>query len=250
MPRITSAKTYAEFKHGRGADPQPHIAQFVFNDTLTGGTFRLRVNGEETADITFSDTEADLITAVDAALDALAGLDAGELAMTGSDLVDMTLTSNVNKFYRIESVSDAEALTGATTNDAHLTINTTQIGGDWIALSADMSEFSYEETSETTDVTGLSQLETEMLVVKSNASFNLSLYEANQDWSPQIYSGIEGRLRVFNEGKVVGKKYLEMEVLLETVSGTTPDHDVLEKELSGMRQGAWIAPPDSYWKGS
>jgi len=156
MPRITSAKTYAEFKHGRGADPQPHIAQFVFNDTLTGGTFRLRVNGEETADITFSDTEADLITAVDAALDALAGLDAGELAMTGTDLVDMTLTSNVNKFYRIESVSDAEALTGATTNDAHLTINTTQIGGDWIALSADMSEFSYEETSETTDVTGLS----------------------------------------------------------------------------------------------
>jgi len=250
MPRITSAGTYAEFKHGRGASEQVQTDQFVFNDTLTGGVFRLRVNGEETGDITFSDTEATLITNVDAALDALAGLSAGELALTGSDVVDMTLTSNVSKFYRVESVSDAQALTGASTSDAHFTINSLTIGGAWIALSADMSEFNYEETSETTDVTGLSEIEQEVLVVKSNASFSLSLYEANQTWSPVIFSGIEGRMRVFNEGKVVDKKYLEMECLLESVSGSTPDHDVLEKEVSGLRQGAWIAPPDSYWKGS
>lgn len=250
MPRITSAGTYAEFKHGRGSAEQVQTMQFVFNDTLTGGVFRLRVNGYETGDITFSDTEATLITNVDAALDALSNLSAGELALTGTDLVNMTLTSNVSMYYRVESVSDSQALTGATTSDDHLLINMTQTGGAWIALSADMSEFNYEETSETTDVTGLSEVEQEVLTVKSNASFSLSLYEANQTWSPAIYSGIEGRMRVFNEGKVINKKYLEMECLLETVSGNTPDHDVIEKEISGMRQGAWIAPPDSYWKGS
>lgn len=250
MPRITSAGTYAEFKHGLTSAEQIQTMQFVFNDTLTGGVFRLRVNGYETNDITFSATEATLITNVDAALDALSNLASGELALTGTDLVNMTLTSNVSKFYRVVSVSDAQALTGSTTPDDHLLINMTQIGGAWIALSADMSEFNYEETSETTDVTGLSEVEQEVLVVKSNASFSLSLYEANQSWSPVIYSGIEGRLRVFNEGKVINKKYLEMQCLVESVTGNTPDHDVLEKEISGMRQNEWISPPDSYWKGS
>lgn len=249
MPRITSAGTFVEFKHGRGASAQTMIWGLAWDDALTGGTFRLRVNGELTADITFSATEATLITNVNAALDALSGLSAGELVLSGTDLVSMVLTSTANKYYRLESPADYDAYTGGGTDD-DLTISVTQTGGDWIALSADMSEFSYEETSETTDVTGLSEVEQEVLVVKSNASFSLSLYEANQSWSPQIYSGIEGRMRVFNEGKVVGKKYLEMECLLETVSGSNPDHDVIEKEISGMRQGAWIAPPDSYWKGS
>ena len=162
----------------------------------------------------------------------------------------MTLTGAAIGNWRIAIDADAQLLTGNSTVNDDITTLVTTIGGAWIPLSADMSEFNYEETSETTDVTGLSEIEQEVLVVKSNASFSLSLYEANQSWSPIIYSGIEGRMRVFNEGKVVDKKYLEMECLLESVSGSTPDHDVLEKEVSGMRQGAWIAPPDSYWKGS
>ncbi len=249
MPRITSSGTYAEFKHGRSDAVQAMIWTIVWDNALTGGTFRLRVNGELTGDITFSSTEATLITNVNAALDALDGLSSGELVLSGTDLVDMTLTSTENKYYRLEHPEDHNAYTGGGV-DEDFTATVTQVGGDWIALSADMSEFSYEETAETTDVTGLSELEQEVLVVKSNASFSLSLYEANQTWSPQIYAGVEGRMRVFNEGKVVGKKYLEMECLIETVSGNTPDHDVLEKEISGMRQGAWVAPPDSYWKGS
>ena len=250
MPRITSAGTYAEFKHGRSSAEQVHVQHLYFHADVSGGTFRLRVNGELTANITITGTYGTDEAAIQAALDALPSLSASDIVVSGSALTDVTLTGAANGFYRIEIPSDYEALTGNSTANPNLTTEVTQIGGAWIALSADMSEFSYEETAETTDVTGLSELEQEVLVVKSNASFSLSLYEANQTWSPIIYAGIEGRMRVFNEGKVVGKKYLEMECLIETISGNTPDHDVLEKEVSGMRQGAWVAPPDSYWKGS
>ncbi len=250
MPRITSSGTYAEFKHGRTDAEQVHVQHLYFHADVSGGTFRLRVNGELTADITIVDTYATDEAAIQSALDALPSLSPSDIVVSGSALTDVTLTGAANGNYRIEIPEDYLALTGNSTVNDDLTTEVTQIGGEWIALSADMSEFSYEETAETTDVTGLSELEQEVLVVKSNASFSLSLYEANQTWSPLIYAGVEGRMRVFNEGKVVGKKYLEMECLLETVSGNTPDHDVLEKEISGMRQGAWIAPPDSYWKGS
>jgi hypothetical protein len=219
------------------------------NTNVSGGTFRLRVDGVLTADISYNVTPATLVGNINTALDAVTP-SAGDIVATGSAQTDITLTGAANGYWRIDIDADNLALTGNTTADEDLTTEVTQIGGAWIALSADMSEFSYEETAETTDVTGLSELEQEVLVVKSNASFSLSLYEANQSWSPTIYASIEGRMRVFNEGKVVGKKYLEMECLIESISGNTPDHDVLEKEVSGMRQGAWIAPPDSYWKGS
>lgn len=248
MTRITSAGTYAEFKHGKGEAEQPHIQHLYMHADIAGGTFRLRVNGELTDDITITGTEATDVASINTALDALSNLADGDIVCSGTALEDLTLTGAADGFYRIEIPEDHEALTGNTSTAPNITTEVTQIGGTWIALSADMSEFSYEETSETTDVTGLSEVEQEVLVVKSNASFNLSLYEANQSWSSVIYSGIEGRLRVFNEGKIVGKKYLEMKCLIETVTGNTPDHDVLEKEISGMRQGKWVAHPDSYWR--
>lgn len=247
MPRITSKETYVEFKAGRSSAEQPHIQKLYFNDTITSGTFKLRVNGYLTGAITFSATEATLITNVDNALDALSNLSASQIALTGTDVQDMTLTGNANEYHRIIVDADSQALVGNTTTNPDLTTEVTQVGGAWTALSADMSEFQYEESAETTDVTGLSEEEQEVLVTKSSCSYSLSLYEANQSWAYQIHQGQEGRIRVFNQGKVSGKKYLEMECLIESVSGNTPDHDVLEKEVSGMRQGAWISPPDSIW---
>lgn len=249
MPRITSAGTFAEFKHSRAAAEAAHVQTLSVEGTVSGGTFRLRVNGKLTAAIAWDAIDATVVSNINTALDAITP-SAGDVVCTGATVEAMTLTGAAVGYWRIAIDKDAELLTGNTTTNPNITTLVTTIGGAWFALSADMSEFNYEETSETTDVTGLSELEQEVLVVKSNASFSLSLYEANQSWSPTIYAGIEGRLRVFNEGKVVDKKYLEMECLIESVSGNTPDHDVLEKEVSGMRQGAWIAPPDSYWKGS
>lgn len=247
MPRITSKDTYIEFKAGRGVDEQVHIQKLYFNDTLTGGTFRLRVNGYLTGAITFETTEATLVTNVNAALDALANLSAGELVLSGTDVQDMTITSDGNKYYRILIDADTLALTGNTTTSPDLTTEVTQVGGAWTALSADMSEFQWEESADTTDVTPLSQEEAEMLVTKSSCTWSLSLYDALQDWAYMIHKGQEGRLRVFKQGKVSGKEFLEMQVLIESVSAPTPDHDVLEKEVSGMRQGAWVAPPESVW---
>lgn len=249
MPRITSSKTYAEFKHNRQAADSTHVQTLSIEGTVSGGTFRLRVNGYLTAAIAWHAVDATVVSNINTALDLITP-SAGDLVATGATVEAMTLTGNAVGHWRVAIDKDADLLTGNTTTDPNITTEVTTIGGTWIQLHSDMSEFNYEETSETTDVTGLSELAQEVLVVKSNASFSLSLYEANQSWSPIIYSGIEGRLRIFNEGKVIDKKYLEMECLLESVSGNTPDHDVLEKEISGMRQGAWIAPPDSYWKGS
>lgn len=250
MPRITSAGTYIEFKHGEGSADTTHVQALNFQADISGGTFRLRVNGELTNDIAWTGTEATDVASINTALDALPSLEVGDLVCAGSDQTALTITGASNGFYRIMLDPDTQALTGNTSADDDLITSVTTYGGVWIALSADTSEFNYEETAETVDVTGMSEEARQVVQVASTASISMSLYEANQAWASKIYSGVQGRVRVFNEGKVAGKKYLEAYVIIETVSGNNPDHDVIEKELSGMRQGAWKAHPDSIWKGS
>ncbi|KKK74645.1 hypothetical protein LCGC14_2881720, partial [marine sediment metagenome] len=58
-----------------------------------------------------------------------------------------------------------------------------------------------------------------------------------------------GYVYVYQQGKIVGKKHFVMQSLLEKISESFPDHDKVEKEISGMRQGDWIVPPNTVYRG-
>ena len=225
-----------------------HVQQLRFHADLTGGTFKLRVDGELTAAITFAVLEATLITNVDAALDALPNLTAAEIALTGGDTENMTLTASGNGFYNI-LIEEIDSLVGNSTADPNLTTDITTQGSALVTISSEISQFSWEATVETTDVTAISEFERTEIPVAEAVSFDMSVYKAAQSWAQAVKQGLWGTFFVCPVGKVGGNEVFAFNGLIEKVSESYPDHEKVEKEISGMRNGAWVYEPGSVYRG-
>jgi hypothetical protein len=247
--RITSENIRIEFfPRSDAAITENHVQHFYFDSAVDGGTFKLWVNGEVTAAITFSATEATLITNVNAALDALPNLDAAELVLSGAASTDMTLTSTPDKYYRIFVFEDNLTQTTPNTND-HVLTEVTQQGTQQIVLSAQASSFNWEGQSETVDMTAISEYDRIEVPVALAVNWEINLYKADETWEFAIYSGTYGTFRVYPEDKIVGREYFQFRGLIETVGEDYPDHEKVERTISGMRQGDWHVPPNTEWRG-
>ena len=225
-----------------------HVQHLYFHADVTAGTFKLRVDGELTAAITFSATPATLITNIDAALDALPNLSAAEIASSGGAVTDMTLTASGNGFYNI-LIEDIDSLTGNSTADPNLTTAITTQGSSLVTISSEISSFGFEASVETTDVTGISEFERTQIPVAEVVSFDMSVYKADQSWGQAVKQGNWGTFYVYPEGKVVGNEIFAFNGLIESVGETYPDHEKVEKEISGMRNGPWVLEPGSVYRG-
>ena len=254
--RITSEKIRIEFLPGSLVEAT-HEQHPLFNAAVDGGTFILWVNGESTAAISFSTTIGTLLTNIDAALDALANLSAADIVASGSVVTDVTLTASGfgNGFLRILSLPANETtLTQGTPNTNEkliMDVPTTQ-GSSYVVLSGQATSFSWERSVEVVDVTAISEYDRTEIPVAEAVSFDLSIYKleaGSEDWVYAIYAGNNGYIRVFPEGKILGKEYYAFTALIESVSEDYPDHEKVEIEVSGMRQGAWDVEPNSIWRG-
>lgn len=224
-----------------------HVQELYFHADVSAGTFKLRVNGELTAAITFSETEATLAASINTALDNLALLAPGDIVATSPGADHFTLTAIANKWYTI--IVEADALTGNATDEPNTqTVVTTQ-GSTTYTLSAQISKFSYEVKTDTTDVTAISEYEETQIPVKETMTFDISLFDAEEDWLFAVRSGRRGIFSVYPKGKIVGYRYFEFYGLIDTLSPDFPDHDVVEKTISGMRQGAMVTDFDSIYAG-
>lgn len=244
--RITSEKIRIDWLP-LSCTVETHVQELQFESTLTGGTFRLRVNGEETANITYNSTIATLLTNINNALDALDVLGAGDIVATGTLVTAVTLTAIADGFYKIE-LSDIAGLTGNSTNNPNLTTTITTQGSDWFTLSAELSSFGWEESVETVDVTAISEYARTEIPVASTATISATMYKADTSWKHAVYAGAWGIIQVYPQGKFDGEEYFSGRILIESVSEDYPDHEVVERDISGMRQGEWIVPPQSKYK--
>jgi hypothetical protein len=226
---------------------QEHIQVLSFHTDIASGTFKLRVNGEETAAITYNATIATLLTSINTALDNLDVLAAGEIVATGASDAAITLTSNVEKYYVIDVNGDA--LTGNSTDEPNVTSVVSQQGTTLYTLSSQISSFGYEESVDTVEVTAISEYEATEIPVKSMMTWNASVFEANEAWKHAVFAGQSGIMYVYPRGKVVGRPYFAFRALIEKVGVEFPDHDVVEATFDGQRQGAMIVPFNSIYKG-
>lgn len=252
--RLTSKDVRIEFTPCALA-PATHDEAFQFHLDIASGTFKLRVNGELTSAITFDETTpGDTATAIQAALDALANLSSSEIGVTGSDTNADTdhdsfrFLAAGNGFYRI--VVEADALVGNTSTDANIVRTITVQGSETYVLSGELTQFSYEESTDTVDVTAISELEATEIAVKSSMSFDATIYDANEDFTLfALKSGENGLYTVYKEGKVLGKEVFAFTGLAESIGKELPDHEKIEISLSGMRQGAMSIPFGSIYRG-
>lgn len=228
---------------------QVHIQYLRFHPDVTAGTFKLRVNGELTADITFSATEATLFASINTALDALSNLAPGDIVAASPGADTFTLTGAAAFFYHI--TVEADALTGNATADPNVTTEVTQQGAKWVTLSAQVKTFSYELTTDTTEVTAISEYEVTEIPTKESMTFDVSVYSAEEDWLWSFVNGARGLFAVYPTGKVNNgtNRYFQFWGLITKLSEDFPDHDVVEKSVSGVRQGAMVIPLNSLYQG-
>lgn len=244
--RFTSKDLLVQIRPCADVD-QVHIEVLSFHADVAAGTFKLRVNGELTAAITYNDTIATLLTNINTALDNLDGLAAGELEATGTLVSAVTITSDTEKYYVISIEEDA--LTGNTSDEPNVSKVVTQQGTTLYTLSSQISAFGYEESVDTVEVTAISEYEATEIPVKSMMTWNASVFEANEAWKHAVFAGQSGLMYVYPRGKVVGRPYFVFRALIEKVGVEFPDHDVVEATFDGQRQGAMIVPFNSIYKG-
>jgi len=257
--RITSEKLLLQWQPGSLVNAT-HIQDLIFDSAVDGGTFKLWVNGEITAAITMSATPATLITNINAALDALANLTAGDIVASGTVITQITLTATgagaLLTFFRILIIEGAETtLTQTVTNDnIKLQTQVTTQGSALVTLSSQAQSFEWTLTAETVDVTPLSQRDRIDLPVAEALECTVSLYKqealaAGEEWVYSIYDGANGVMIVYPEGKIVGKEVFSFIMLVSTDGEKFPDHEVVDVEISGKRQGDFIILPTSIYRG-
>jgi hypothetical protein len=251
VTRLTTANLVIEFKPAKHPDfratnyasyedDATHVCVLALNGA-SAGTFKLAVNGRQTADITASGTLASSV--VQTALEALDNVAAGDLTVTGSAGGAFTITAAqalLTEFLIIEVVDIAT--TGGTP-----TITVTTQGSQWYQVDAEASSFGTSGTQETTDVTGMSEKQRRHASTVQDATFELAIYESRQDYRHACVEGVEGYLRWFDDGKASGRPYEAWEILLTDASVSREAFEKIEIELSGRRQGAPIARPGSIW---
>lgn len=213
---------------------------YVAHKATYGGTFKILVNGLKTAAITYNATPATLKTNIESALDTLLGVSASFTATvtTGTTLDTIKLVSDAQDWYKVE-FTDWAVTDGTNPIDAPTTAITTQ-GSKLFTLSAALSQFSYEVSVDTIDVTAISEYHATERPVKESMTFDFTAYDANESWQRAVFAGQEGKMIVYKEGLIAGKEMFSFVALMNKASKDFPDHEKVEISISGVRVGRMI----------
>lgn len=252
--RLTSKDIRVEYTPC-GTAPATHDEDLVFGTNITGGTFRLRFNGEQTANITFDETvQGTTATNMQSALNGLPNLNGGTFTVTGSD----TDSDSEDDTFRVQFSQDGwvriqvENLSDLTVSsgEAEVLHDVTVQGTETFVVSNEFTQFAYERTVDTVDVTAISEYEGTDIPVKATMSFDATIYDANEAFTAYVLEeGQNGLFVVYKEGKLIGKEHFSFVGLIETLGTDFPDHEKIEISMSGMRQGDMIIPFGSIYRG-
>jgi len=107
------------------------VHTLTFAGTIGGGTFKIGINGEETAAISWSSTNATLVSNIDAALEALASVGTGGVVTavgtmtSGVGTITLAAGGNLAKLAGVSFSIEDDSLTGS---GAEVTIEETTPG--------------------------------------------------------------------------------------------------------------------------
>lgn len=237
-----------------GLEPATHDEDLIFSNVVDGGTFKLRVNGELTEDITYDETtQGGTATAIQTALNALPNTGASEFTVTGTDTSGGTadnsfaIVASEDGFWRIQFEDNQLTASGGGEITVDQVVNTQ--GTETFVISTEFTQFSYERTVDTVDVTAISEYEGTDIPVKSTMSYDATIYDANEDFTAFVLEeGQNGLFTVYKEGKLDGNEVFAFVGLIESLGVDYPDHEKIEISMSGMRQGKMITPFGSIYR--
>lgn len=229
--RISTKDTYVTYEPC-GDPAAQHTVLIRFQGTATpAGTFKLWVDGQITAAITYDALVATLVTNIQTALDAIAPATftvtaVGSLAEIEADAVG---------YHRIIAMKD--------TMNVKPIAQVTLQGTETFELAADLSALSFTIDVDVTDVTAMGEYARTSIPVAEMVDCELSLYAANKETDWVLYSGGSGVLTVWDEGQITDGLYQQFMFLITSIGKEYPDKEKIEYTISGERQGEWYVPP-------
>jgi hypothetical protein len=229
---------------------QGHIHKVYFNSGLTGGTFRIRVNGRWTNNITFNTVVATLVTNMQTAIDAIGTdiLAVGELTVSGTVVTEITISSGTKqRLYDIEVENVALLPNTIATPFTHVA---TQRGAKTIVLSNYMTSFNFTIDEETVDVTALADKWMKSIHTVSKGSFSLSAMGTINPELDQIFQlgRTYGKYSIYTPDKVTGATFMEFYGMNTSFEKQFPQNDKVTIDVSGDMYGNFITPPATLYK--
>jgi len=207
---------------------------------VTANTWKLRVNGHQTAALAGDIDSADLQTA----LEALPNVEAGDLLVTGiateaAGTHTITAAANLLNDFILYEVQEEDV-------EGEAVVSYVTFGSKQYDLTAEMSSFSYSGSMETVDATGINEESRTHLPTVTDMTWDAMLYEALQSWRHLLVEGVPGWVTVYEAGVGSGKRYFAFQALLTEASEDMNQFEKIEISLSGRRQGDYIIRPGSY----
>lgn len=239
--RLTSDKIVIEFRPGKSPPGtlDSHVQKLLFDASVTGGTYKLWLNGVATSAITWT-TNVSMVTAIENAVNLATGNVCTVTKISNYEF-ELDFTSGGTRWFRIE-IHDQNSLTGGAAYTYPITwgVSAFDPALPYYSLQSAASSFSYTDIAETVDVTGINAMNGSLLKVKGTMDFEISLYDAREEWVYALFQGQEGLLTVWEQGKVSGGTYFGFYCLIGQVNKTYPDHNKLELSITGTRQGDMV----------
>jgi hypothetical protein len=232
---------------------QSLVFDLYIDPTVTSGNFYLRINGVQSSAISLSafDGAADddaRAALIDTALTGIAIPLVGNSGLYTTLTDDITVVDHATKtgYY---TVTMAGALAdkcvvaridpvSASYDTADYRLEVTTHGSERIRFDAEAMSVDFQQTTETTDATALSEFHDIVLAIRQNMSGSIGLYHAQQSFRFIFGSDVlEGRMELYGSGEGAGKEGLVVDALWEDYSETYPDHEKVEISVSWVRQG-------------
>jgi hypothetical protein len=237
--RLTSDKIVIEFRPGKSAPgtTDSHVQKLLFDATVTGGTYKLWANGVPTVAITWT-TNVSMVAAIESAMNTASG---GICTVTKISNYEFDLDFSAGGFqwYKIE-IHDQNSLTGGAAYTYPTVWGVTGSDGSPYRLQSAASSFSYNDIAETADVTPINNMNGTVMKIKGMMDFEISLYDAAEDWIYALFQGQEGLFTVWEQGKVSGGTYFGFYGFINQVTKTHASHAKLEYSITGSRQGDMV----------
>lgn len=113
-------------------------------------------------------------------------------------------------------------------------------GGSPVLIFGDATKFSFDRKLDTADATAGNDQERTAVGTIETLDWTLTTFDANQAWLDEVQPRAFGLLEYMKEGVGVGRPILSFNTLITGCKVDSPFDDMLEMEITGVRQGAMV----------
>jgi hypothetical protein len=108
-------------------------------------------------------------------------------------------------------------------------------------LSADFTSFSYDQSTDTVDVTAGNETERAFVPTITSLDWTINAFDTQSGIDKTVvYAGAKGKLTVYPKGKVNGAEMFSFNTVINGLNVESPFDGAVEIEITGQRSGAMI----------